>query len=102
MCSWTTNSERTIIMIDNNRRFSNKVRVTFLSGAIALTAVVVTFTQLAEGKGGQSSSTTEPPKVIVDNAPVKRDTKLTTSFAPVVKKVAPSVVNVFISSTPKD
>ena len=38
-----------------------------------------------------------PPNVIISTTPVNRDAKLGTSFAPVVKKAAPSVVN--ISST---
>src|SRR4051812_47170754 len=88
-------------MIDRTKSFSNKVRVTFFSCALALTGFAVAFTQLAEGKAGKPQSN-PPPKVAVDNAPLKRETKLTTSFAPVVKKVSPSVVNVFISSTPKN
>lgn len=42
-----------------------------------------------------------PPKVIVDDTEVQRDGKFTTSFAPVVKKVAPSVVSIFASRTLK-
>ena len=81
---------------------SNKVRMTFLSAALSLAALGVAFTQLAHGKSGKSETKAEPPKVLVDSTPIKRDTKLTTSFAPVIKRVAPSVVNVFISSTPKN
>src|SRR5438067_240479 len=80
---------------------SNKLRLTFLSAALSLAALGVAFTQLAEGKG-KSEAKAQPPKVAVDSTPLKRDTKLTTSFAPVVKRVSPSVVNVFISSTPKN
>ncbi|MGZ8919393.1 MAG: DegQ family serine endoprotease [Limisphaerales bacterium] len=42
-----------------------------------------------------------PPKVVVDDTEVQRDGKFTTSFAPVVKKVAPSVVSIFASRTLK-
>lgn len=35
------------------------------------------------------------PKIVVDSAPVERDGKFTTSFAPIIKKAAPSVVNIF-------
>jgi serine protease Do len=42
-----------------------------------------------------------PPKVIFDDTAVERDGKFTTSFAPVVKKVAPSVVSIFASRTLK-
>lgn len=40
-----------------------------------------------------------PPKIIVDDTAVERDGKFTTSFAPVIKKVAPSVVNIFTTKT---
>jgi serine protease Do len=36
-----------------------------------------------------------PPKIIVDARPVERNGKFTTSFAPVIKKAAPSVVNIY-------
>lgn len=42
-----------------------------------------------------------PPKVVVDDSAVQRDGKFTTSFAPVVKKVAPSVVSIFATRTLK-
>jgi serine protease Do len=43
-----------------------------------------------------------PPKVVVDDTAVQRDGKFTTSFAPIVKKVAPSVVSIFASRTLKE
>ena len=78
---------------------SNQLRATFVAAALALAGLGVAFTQLAHAKGTQKA---EPPKVVVNSAPVNRETKLTTSFAPVIKRVSPSVVNVFISSTPKN
>lgn len=36
-----------------------------------------------------------PPKIQVDDTPVNRDAGFTTSFAPVIKKASPSVVNIF-------
>src|SRR5213593_824940 len=78
---------------------SNQLRATFVAAALALAGLGVAFTQLAHGKGTQKA---EPPKVVVNSAPMNRETKLTTSFAPVIKRVSPSVVNVFISSTPKN
>ncbi len=35
------------------------------------------------------------PAISVDNTPIVRDAKAVTSYAPVVKKAAPSVVNIF-------
>src|SRR6267378_2960697 len=46
---------------------------------------------------GVSAKTNAPPRVTIQDAPLSRDIKAGTSFAPVIKKVAPSVVN--ISST---
>lgn len=89
-------------MSDKTRSILGRLRLTWLSAVVAAAGLAVGLTQFAEGKAGKPDAKPEPPKVAVDNAPVKRDTKLTTSFAPVVKKVSPSVVNVFISSTPKN
>src|SRR5271170_6571096 len=35
------------------------------------------------------------PNITVETTPVNRDAKLGTSFAPIVRKVAPSVVNIY-------
>src|SRR2546425_5457475 len=94
--------ERNIVMENSNRASLRKLRLTLVSSAIAVMAMAIAFTQLAHGKAGKNDSKAPPPKVAVDTSPLKRDTKLTTSFAPVVKKVSPSVVNIFISSTPKN
>ncbi len=39
--------------------------------------------------------------IAVNDTPVARDTRMTTSFAPVIKRVAPSVVNIFSTKTVK-
>ncbi len=36
-----------------------------------------------------------PPELNIDNSPLRRETQLATSFAPVVEKVSPSVVNIY-------
>ena len=40
-----------------------------------------------------------PPNIKVSNTPLVRDVKLGTSFAPIVKKAAPSVVNIYSTRT---
>src|SRR4051812_11846852 len=45
------------------------------------------------------AKTNAPPKVTVEDAPLSREVKARTSFAPVIKKVAPSVVNISSSMT---
>ncbi|HSH93552.1 MAG TPA: DegQ family serine endoprotease [Roseimicrobium sp.] len=46
---------------------------------------------LISGEPSQSA----PPKVIIQNTPLSREVKLATSFAPVVKRVSPSVVTIY-------
>ncbi len=43
-----------------------------------------------------------PPKVVVEDAPLSQDVKARTSFAPVIKKVTPTVVNISSSMTIHD
>ena len=45
------------------------------------------------------SGTNPPPKLIIQDTPLSRDVRAGTSFAPVVKKVAPSVVNIYSTMT---
>lgn len=42
-----------------------------------------------------------PPKIVVDDSSLERDGKFTTSFAPIIKKAAPSVVTIFATRTLK-
>jgi serine protease Do len=62
----------------------------FISAVAGALLVVGVFQLTLWGKGVL-------PNIVVSSAPVNRDAKLGTSFAPIVKKAAPSVVN--ISST---
>jgi serine protease Do len=41
------------------------------------------------------ASTNPPPKLLVDDSPLKSEVKASTSFAPVAKRISPSVVNIF-------
>jgi serine protease Do len=42
------------------------------------------------------------PKMVIDDAPLQRNQGFTTSFAPVIKKAAPSVVNIFATRILKE
>ncbi len=42
-----------------------------------------------------SSNTNPPPHLTVQNSPLTKETKATTSMAPIVKRVAPSVANIY-------
>jgi serine protease Do len=66
-----------------------------LTGGTALT--LGTGFALSGGQNSQSSQNA-PLNVQVDNAPLNRDLKEGASFAPIVKKVAPSVVKIFVTT----
>jgi len=61
---------------------------------------------LATGRGtglaqASEKSALKSPTVVVNNTPVSREDKLTTSFSPIVKRTAPTVVNIFTTKTIK-
>ncbi len=49
-----------------------------------------------------SAKTNAPPKLAIDNSALSREIKAATSFAPVIKKVAPSVVNIYSTVTVRE
>jgi len=42
-----------------------------------------------------AASTNPPPRLLLDDSPLKNEVKASTSYAPVAKRVSPSVVNIF-------
>ena len=85
-------------MKEKIRRWSNQIRYAILGGTLVVATSAVAFNQL-----GNEKSDTKAAQVhlSVNNAPLNRDGHFTTSFAPVVKKVAPSVVKVFTTTKVK-
>jgi serine protease Do len=69
------------------RHFSRSL-VGFLSGLAGALVMVAVFHLTSWGKGAE-------PAIKVETTPVNRDARLGASFAPVVKKAAPSVVNIY-------
>jgi serine protease Do len=69
------------------RHFSRSF-IGFFSGMAGALALVAVFHLTLWGKGTE-------PAIQVETTPVNRDAKLGASFAPVVKKAAPSVVNIY-------
>jgi serine protease Do len=61
--------------------------------AIALITVLA----LSLALGQEDKQSPPPPEFNLDTSPLRRETRLATSFAPVVAKAAPSVVSVFAS-----
>src|SRR5881296_3501406 len=69
---------------------SNRVAAIALGGAVVLAASALAFSQKPKAENFQA-----PP---LDERPIARDTGSHSSFAPVVKKVAPGVVKVFTTT----
>ena len=60
------------------------------------------FSRLADNDGAKAPDAARSSvRLVVEEAPVKRDGRFTTSFSPVVKEVSPTVVKVFTTSAPK-
>ena len=77
-------------------RLPFKARLALFGGATLMIGSTLAFSRLAE-----NVDTKVPVRLVVDEAPVKRDGRFTTSFAPVIKKVSPAVVNVFTTTAPR-
>src|SRR3982074_1931117 len=54
---------------------------------------------LAGESAVSSARSATPPKTNIDDTPLPRDNPPTTSYAPIIKKVSPSVVNIYTSKT---
>jgi serine protease Do len=85
-------------MKERIKRWSDQVRYALLGGTLVVATSALAFSQLNEN---EHDTKAPPVHLSVNDAPIKRDGHFTTSFAPVVKKVAPSVVKVFTTSTLK-
>src|SRR5438093_3699783 len=72
-----------------------RVSILIMGGAVAVTLAVA-----AAGTKKQHGSASRPPEVnvTVDERPLPRDATLGTGFAPIVKKVAPSVVKIYTTT----
>jgi serine protease Do len=97
---WVCQSRRLIVRGKPNQILMTKKSVKplvlsiLLAGGTALS--VATGFALSGGENNQNTQNA-PLNVQVDNTPLVRDVKEGTSFAPIVKKVAPSVVKVFVT-----
>jgi len=66
-----------------------------ISGVVGAVAAAIVLPLTPLGAAPQSSA--HSPKIVVQDTPINRDSKGTTSYANVIKKVAPSVVNIYSS-----
>jgi serine protease Do len=81
-----------------NRRGVTAARVL---SVLACLGVLAGSVQAQDNKKA-NANTNPPPKLVIQEAPLSREVKLATSIAPMVKKVAPSVVNIYTSTTIKE
>ncbi|MEW6303279.1 MAG: DegQ family serine endoprotease [Verrucomicrobiota bacterium] len=71
--------------------------------AFGVAGALVVFLAMQGFSVAESKEALAPPKLNLQTAPINRDTKVaTTSFAPVIKQVAPSVVYVYTTKTVKE
>jgi len=56
----------------------------------------------SSSKPAPAAGTNPPPRLKVDETPLRREVKAATSFAPVIKKVSPSVVNIYSTMTVRE
>jgi serine protease Do len=77
---------------------SQKMAALLLGGAVLAGAGAVVLTVHASDQASKAKSL----GLVVDNRPLANDVKISTSFAPIVKKVLPSVVKVEVSIPGKE
>src|SRR5580704_771050 len=77
---------------------SQKMAALLMGGSILAGTCAVVLTVHASDQASKAKSI----GLVVDNRPLANDVKISTSFAPIVKKVVPSVVKVEISIPSKE
>ena len=92
MRTFTEPEENTPMKRTTTKPASNLIRVVFY--LFALISPGLTFAAKSAISIAQSNSLAPPRPKVVDT-PLSREVKAATSFAPMIKKVAPSVVNIY-------
>src|SRR5262245_60150143 len=82
-------------------KIADRLRAVMLSGGVILAAASLAFSHLTHAKEQPKNIKPLPARLSVNDAPINREGHFTTSFAPVIKQVTPSVVKVFTSTKPK-
>ncbi len=76
---------------------NSKKRISVWAGAVAAAAFISSGSAVFGATSGDENGQKPPLSIKVDNAPIDRDPKLGNSFAPIVQKVIPSVVQINVS-----
>jgi serine protease Do len=77
---------------------SNRMAALLMGGSILAGTYAVVLTVHASDQGSKAKSI----GLVIDNRPLEHDVKVATSFAPIVKKVVPSVVKVEVTIAGKE
>src|SRR5258708_29278750 len=75
----------------------SKKRISAWGGAVAAAAFISSGSAVFGATSGDENGPNPPLSIKVDNAPIDRDPKLGNSFAPLVEKVIPSVVQINVT-----
>jgi serine protease Do len=67
----------------------------FVCGALLSLSISGLFFAFQQGNAADKTAPRQPPRIIVNTNALPKDTRGITSFAPVVKRVAPSVVTIY-------
>ena len=90
---------RTVEQLNDMSRISQTL-FTLRPAALGSLAMLIALQAAALGGAAPASARTNAaPKLTIQETPINRDLKAATSVAPVVKKVAPSVVNIYSTVT---
>src|SRR5213080_1368949 len=81
-------------------KLAPRLRVALLAGALA--AGLSGLAWMHQSQATEATAAVVPVRLSVNEQPVARDGKAVTSFAPVIKKVAPGVVKVFVTAKAKN
>jgi len=76
----------------------SKKRISLWVAAVAGAGLLASGTAVFSATSGNDNGQKPPLAIKVDNAPIDRDPKLGNSFAPIVQKVIPSVVQVNVTN----
>jgi serine protease Do len=82
------------------RRILGRVPAVWRAGTLSVAVASLAFIGITQAQD-QDDAKGKSVHLAVNDKPINRDGKFTTSFAPVVKKVAPGVVNIFTETNVK-
>ena len=83
-------------------QISKRISAVVLGGALLAAGATWAVTAAQNNEPKEPKATKNAVALAIDDRPVARDLRMTTSFAPIVKKVGPSVVKISTFTKMKD